>query len=53
MLLSDISDYLANFIILKQNTKNVKNRSSIRIFGEKNKDKFGNILIDINWETVE
>ena len=34
-LFTDISDHLVNFIILKQNTKNLKNRPSIRIFGDK------------------
>ena len=34
-LFTDISDHLANFLIFKQNTKNIRNRPSIRIFGEK------------------
>ena len=51
-LFTDTSDHLANLKIFKQNTKHLIKRPSIRIFGEKNKNKFGNILADINWEAV-
>ena len=48
---SDITDHLPNFIIIKSNTNYEKSdRPLVRIYGEKNMDKFKNLIANSDWE---
>ena len=50
-LFTDISDYFVNFLLLGSNKKFYpKERPNVRIFGDKNKEKFRSILSEMNWE---
>ena len=49
--MTDMSDHFANFIILHSKNKNVAvDRPMVRIFSDKNKTTFQNLLSTINWE---
>ena len=46
-----MSDHFANFIILHSKNKNIADdRPTVRIFSNKNKTTFQNLLSAINWE---
>ena len=50
-LFTDITDHFANFLILESKKKSLKkDRPNIRIFSDKNKDKFKMLLTNVNWE---
>ena len=50
-LITDISDHFANFIILHSKNKNrAADKPMVRIFSDKNKATFQNLLSAINWE---
>ena len=52
---SDISDHLPNFVIIKNTKKGKfqpKNRPKLRLFGEKNFNKFKNIMEECNWNNM-
>ena len=50
-LFTDISDHFANFLLPDSNKKFYpKERPNVRIFGDKNKEKFRYILSEMNWE---
>ena len=52
-LVSDITDHLPNFVILNKGTRPKKNkRPMVRIYSEKNIDKFKNSLENVDWETI-
>ena len=52
-ILSDISDHLPNYIILYKRAATVCNkRPLIRIFSEKNKQKFSSYLQNTDWDKV-
>ena len=50
-LFADISDHFANFLPLDSNKKSCpKERPNVRIFGDKNNEKFRSVLSDVNWK---
>ena len=50
-LMTDMSDHFANFIILHSKNKNkAVDRPMVKIFSDKNKATFQNLLSKINWE---
>ena len=50
-LFTDMSDQFANFLLLDSNKKSCpKERPNVRIFGDKNKEKFRSVLSEMNWE---
>ena len=50
-LMTDMSDYFANFIILHSNTKSKEtDRVMVRIYIEQNKNTFQKLLGDVNWD---
>ena len=51
-LLTDMSDHCANLFVLYLNKKNNKeeNRPMVKLFSEKNKQNFQNILKQIYWK---
>ena len=51
-ILTDMSDHCANLLVLYLNKKNNKeeNRPMVKLFSEKNKQNFQNILKQINWK---
>ena len=49
--MTDMSDHFANFIILLSKNKNkAVDRPMVRIFSDKNKATFQNLLSKVNWE---
>ena len=51
-LMMDMSDHFANFIIIQSKNKNIAvDRPMVRIFSDKNKTTFQNLLSTINWKT--
>ena len=50
-LMTDMSDHFANFIILHSNIKSKEtDRPMIRIYSERNKHTFLNLLGEVNWD---
>ena len=50
-LLTDMSDHFANFLILHSNIQSKKNeRPIVRIFSEKAKNAYQNLLSEISWD---
>ena len=50
-LTTDMSNHFANFIILHSKNKHrAVDRPKVRIFSDKNKETFQNLLSTINWE---
>ena len=50
-LLTDISDHFANFLILHSNIQSKENeRPMVRIFSEKAKNAYQNLLSEISWD---
>ena len=47
-LMTDLTDCFANFIILHSKHKKAVNRSMVRIFSDKNRTTFQNLLSAIN-----
>jgi hypothetical protein len=48
----DISDHLPNFILIEGNEKKLANRPYIRVYSERNINKFQRMLHDSNWNNV-
>lgn len=53
-IFSDISDHLPNFILINSQkiTQNKNSRPVIRIFGDRNIQKFKNKLKEVNWKEI-
>ncbi len=53
---SDITDHLPSFLLIYTKTSNTNSKASlrplVRIFGRKNTEKFHNMLLNENWETL-
>ena len=50
--MTDMGDQFANFIALHSSNKSkVTDRPKVRIFSEKNKNNFKNLISEIKWES--